>query len=297
MKKNLLTIVLKWGALMGITLAGCELVKMISRDINYDAGPVFSILLLIVLVLFLYGAIKEYRDVVHEGFIKFSKAYGMGSLVVLVTCVVCFGYMLIHYSCIDKNGLERMNKLNEEAFFAKTEKDTVSQEVVASYLAQSDSIVRMTYDSMVRDSLLTAPCDTFVKCQLERMLPVYKNRVTLRTQVDTIHFTYAKFQEFAQLCFMDVYQNLLSTKELQDNPACGQQLSAVVNNAHNSMAQINLINQAYEKNKDSIPHYTSVFPVSLSYAFSILLYGLFVTLFVALYLAKKKQNEEMPKMQ
>jgi len=56
------------------------------------------------------------------------------------------------------------------------------------------------------------------------------------------------------------------------------------------MEQINLLDEAYEMQKNKIPHYTSILPVSLSYAFSVLLYGLFLAIFVALYLTKKKEE-------
>ena len=126
MKKNLLLVALKWGALLGAALAVCELVKMAARDINYDAGAVFSILLLIVIIVFLYAGIKEYRDEVLDGFIRFPKGFGAGAAIIAVSFVVVFAYMMVHYQYIDKNGLERLNTQNVETFYARLEKDTVS---------------------------------------------------------------------------------------------------------------------------------------------------------------------------
>lgn len=295
MKKNLFTIALKWGALLGVTLAGCELVKMLARDINYDAGAIFSILLLIVLILFLYGASKEFRDDLQEGYIRFPKAFGVGAVTTVVAVILVFAYMLLHYSAIDKDGLQRLNETNVEHFYQRAAKENVSGEVVAAYLCQTDSIVRNTYLALVRDNAVEAPCADFTQTQMEVILKAYNERVQMSSNVDTVHFTYKNFPEFAQLTFLDVYQNLLSNTNANDS--CYKALSVLVNNAHTNMAKVNILDQAYQLNKSKVPHYTSILPVSLSYAFSVLLYGLFVNIFVALYVAKRREidNDTLPK--
>lgn len=298
MKKNLLTIALKWGFLLGLTLAGCEIVKMLSRDINYSAGPVFSILLLIVLVLFQYAAVKEYRDDIQEGFIRFPKAFGSAALVVLVASFLMIAYMMAHYTYLDKKGLERLNQQNVDKFYAKLEKENVPADEIVDYLDYSDSLTRSTFGSMLNEGIISDSCKLCVETRLNALLKAYKDRVLLRSQVDTVHYTYTKFQEYAQLCFMDVYQNQLSSADFDAASDCNRPMSMLVNNAHYAMQQFNLVQQAFEKNKSKIPHYTSVFPVALSYAFSVLLYGLFVAIFVALYLTKKSDDDKkLPKIE
>lgn len=295
MKKNLFTIALKWGVLLGVTLAGCELVKMLARDINYDAGAIFSILLLIVLILFLYGAAKEFRDDLQEGYIRFPKAFGVGAVTTVVAVVLVFAYMLLHYSAIDKDGLQRLNETNVEHFYQRTAEENVTEEVVEAYLLQTDSIVRNTYATLVQNNAVETPCADFTQTQMEVILKAYNERVRMSFNVDTMHFTYKNFPEFAQLTFLDVYQNLLSNTNASDS--CFKSLSVLVNNAHTNMAQVNILDQAYQLNKSKVPHYTSILPVSLSYAFSVLLYGLFVNIFVALYVAKRREidNDTLPK--
>lgn len=295
MKKNLFTIALKWGALLGVTLAGCEVVKMMARNINYDAGAIFSILLLIVLILFLYGAAKEYRDDMQEGYIRFPKAFGVGAVTTVVTFVIMFVYMLIHYQVIDKNGLEQINAKNVERFYQRTGEEVISDEMVAFYLSKSDSIVRKNYKALVENGTIQTSCADFTRENMEVILKAYHERVTLKSKVDTIHFTYKNFPEFAQLTYMDVYQKLLSNANQGDS--CFKDLSVLVNNSHNEMTQVNVVDYAYQQHKDKVPYYTSILPVSLSYAFSVLLYGLFVNIFVALYVAKRREidNDTLPK--
>lgn len=295
MKKNLFTIALKWGALLGVTLAGCEVVKMMARNINYDAGAIFSILLLIVLILFLYGAAKEFRDDLQEGYIRFPKAFGVGAVTIVVTFILMFAYMLIHYQFIDKNGIEQINAKNVERYYQRAEEEVISDEMVAFYLSQTDSIVRKNYQALVENGTIQSSCTDFTRENMETILKAYHERVTLKSKVDTIHFTYKNFPEFAQLTYLDVYQKLLSNADQGDS--CFKDLSVLVNNSHNEMTQVNIVDYAYQQHKDKVPHYTSILPVSLSYAFSVLLYGLFVNIFVALYVAKRREidNDTLPK--
>ena len=291
MKKNLWLVALKWGAFLGAALAVCELVKMAARDINYDAGAVFSILLLIVIIVFLYAGIKEYRDEELDGYIRFPKAFGAGAAVIVVSFVVVFAYMMVHYLYIDKNGLERLNTQNVETFYARLEKDTVSQADARKYLDKTDSVMRSTYTDMLQNDMLEEGCADFTREQMERMLTAYNDRVMLRPKIDTSFNTYAQFSAYAQRVFLDVYQNLLSDAHAGDS--CYQSLSMLVNNSRNGMDQVDIMKEAYQQRKDSIPHYTSIFPVAMSYAVSVLLYGLFLAIFVALYLTKKKENDQV----
>lgn len=288
MKKSLITVALKWGALMGVALAVCELVKMAAQDINYDAGAVFSILLLIVIILFLYASIKEFRDEVTDGYIRFPKAFGVGAVTIVVSFVVVFAYMLIHYQYIDKNGLEQLNQKNVELFYAKLEKDTVSQEMAKLYLHKTDSMMTSTYTDMIQQDMIDTVCASWTRERMDKMLQAYNDRVLLGFSNDSLGSTYAGFSGFAQHQFLDVYQNLLSLDNTNDN--CYQSLSMLVNNSRSNMEQINLLDEAYEMQKNKIPHYTSILPVAMSYAFSVLLYGLFLAIFVALYLTKKKEE-------
>jgi hypothetical protein len=290
MKKSLITVALKWGALLGVALAVCELVKMAARDINYDAGAVFSILLLIVIILFLYASIKEFRDDVTDGFIRFPKAFGVGALTTVVAFVVVFAYMLIHYKYIDKNGLEQLNQKNVELFYAKLEKDTVSQEMAKLYLHKTDSMMISTYTAMVEQDMIDTACADWTRERMDKMLQAYNDRVLLGFRKDSIGSTYGGFAGYAQHQFLDVYQNLLAIDNTNDN--CYQSFSMLVNNSRSNMEQINLLDEAYEMQKNKIPHYTSILPVAMSYAFSVLLYGLFLAIFVALYLTKKKEETQ-----
>ena len=290
MKKSFLLVVLKWGAFLGAALAVCELVKMLARNIQYEAGNIFSILLLIVIIVFLYAGIKEYRDDLYEGYIRFPKAFGAGAAVALVSFVVVFAYLLIHYQYIEKNGLERMNQRNVELFYSQLEKKSVTQDDAQRYLDKTDSVMRSKYTLMSQNNMFEEGCENFILEKTEMMLTAYNERVMLRPQIDTGYNTYGQFSAYAQSVFHDVYVNLVSNVSPGDS--CYQSLSTLVNNACNDMAQVDIRDIAYQNRKKEVAHYTSILPVALNYAVWVLLYGIFLSIFVALYLTKKK--EEIP---
>ncbi|MEG2070754.1 MAG: DUF4199 domain-containing protein, partial [Bacteroidales bacterium] len=73
MKKKLLLIVLKWGTLLGVALSVLEMVKMYARNIDYGASPVFDLISILLFIFFIYLGVKEFRNEVLGGYIRFPK--------------------------------------------------------------------------------------------------------------------------------------------------------------------------------------------------------------------------------
>jgi len=102
------------GVLLGIAISALELVKMFAVQMEYQPfNNIASILLIILIVCALYWGIKEIRDKCYEGSIKFAKAFLDGSVISFVAFLVVFLYLIIHYSYIDVEGLQRINEKNE----------------------------------------------------------------------------------------------------------------------------------------------------------------------------------------
>lgn len=272
---------------MAVTLAACEVVKMVARQIEYEASAFFNILLLIVLIIFIFAAIKEYRDDMREGFIRFPKAFAAGAATIGIAFFLFFAYMLVHYQFIDKDGLDRINQNNKEIFYAKIEKDTISQSFLNQYVDGTLLLVGETKGELLAQSE-SGFCEDYIDSSLALITRAYRDRLLLSSTIDTNHYTYKTFPEHAQHTFFDVYQNFLSQGENQD---CGLLLSQIMNNSYNKILNINILNQVYEERKSEIPSYTSIVPIALSSAFSVLLFGLFLNLFVSLYLMKKRPEE------
>jgi len=116
MLKNKIQIILKWGVYFGIALCLFDIGKLLTRDIQYPFAPIFSILLLAIIITMLLLGTKQYRENVCGGTILYFKAYGVGTLITLIAVVFYFIFLIFYYQYIDKEGIERINKKNEENF-------------------------------------------------------------------------------------------------------------------------------------------------------------------------------------
>ncbi|MCL1850780.1 MAG: DUF4199 domain-containing protein [Bacteroidetes bacterium] len=101
------------GTLLGLSISVLELAKFYAVRLAYQPFlKIASILLIILIVYALYWGLKEIRDRFYEGTIKFSKAFLYGAGISFVAFIIVFLYLILHYSYIDIDGLQRINEKN-----------------------------------------------------------------------------------------------------------------------------------------------------------------------------------------
>ena len=69
-------------------------------------------------------AIREIRDKVQDGVIRFAPAFGYGIIVVLAAYIIMVGYLLVHYNYIETDGVDKNNQRNINIGYQKLQKDT-----------------------------------------------------------------------------------------------------------------------------------------------------------------------------
>ena len=101
------------GTLLGLAVAALEFVKKYAIEMDYKPfSQISSILLIIFIVYVLYRGIKEIRDRIYDGGIKFSKAFLFGAEISFVAFLIVFLYLILHYNYIDVEALQRFNERN-----------------------------------------------------------------------------------------------------------------------------------------------------------------------------------------
>jgi hypothetical protein len=101
------------GTLLGLTISALEFAKMYALQLDYAAFIQIAAILLIILITYaLYRGIKEICDRFYDGSIKFSKAFLYGAAISFIAFFVVFLYLILHYSYIDIDGLQRFNENN-----------------------------------------------------------------------------------------------------------------------------------------------------------------------------------------
>ena len=109
-----LRILLITGFLLGLAISALEFVKMYAIQLEYASFlKIASILLILLIICALYWGIKEIRDRCYQENIKFSKAFFFGSCIAFIAFLVVFLYLILHYSYIDVDGLQRINETNK----------------------------------------------------------------------------------------------------------------------------------------------------------------------------------------
>jgi hypothetical protein len=101
------------GSLLGLAISALEFVKFYALQMEYQPfNNIASILLIILIVYAIYWGVKEIRDRFYEGNIKFSKAFLFGTGISFIAFIVVFLYLILHYTYIDVEGLQRISENN-----------------------------------------------------------------------------------------------------------------------------------------------------------------------------------------
>jgi ABC-type Fe3+ transport system permease subunit len=110
-----LRIILITGFLLGIAISALEFVKMFAEQLDYDHFlKIAALFFLILIIAALYWGLKEIKERCYEEnqILKFSKAFFYGCCISLVAFIAIFIYLIIHYSYIDVEGLQRISEKN-----------------------------------------------------------------------------------------------------------------------------------------------------------------------------------------
>ena len=97
---------LKWGLILGVMLAGLEILKMFARKVDYSASQMLDLAMIIGFILVLHFGVKEFKETYAER-LSFAKAFRSCILISLIGAILLFGYDMLHYSVIEKDGLQQ----------------------------------------------------------------------------------------------------------------------------------------------------------------------------------------------
>ena len=101
--KNFWKVHLKWGIILGVMLAGIEILKMFSRKVDYQAAQLLDLAMIVGFILVLHLGVKEFKEVYPER-LSFAKAFLSCIVISVIGVVLLFGYDMLHYSVIEKDG-------------------------------------------------------------------------------------------------------------------------------------------------------------------------------------------------
>lgn len=289
MRESKFIITIKWGALLG---AGLSLIKLATYyagtlDAEYPFGAISDLLMVAAFVFAIYMAIKEIRDDRQDGIIRFAPAFGYGVLVVFIAYAVMVGYLLVHYSHIEKDGVEKNNRRNIELAYNRLQMEMVTDDEVRQYYDDVKTLIEKERKDVSADSVCGAKLDSAI----EIMLTAYNRQLVEKPhaaddpsyRLDSFSF---KANELLYRCAEAVLTNAN-----EESRECLALLPEVLDNSGRNIQGLNPLVARFEKVKPSIPQSDSPVMAAFAYSLSILLYGLLLNIFVSLFLYRNEKRK------
>ena len=289
MNSSKFIITIKWGALLG---AGLSLVKLATYyagtlDADYPFGPISDLLMVAAFVFAIYMAIKEVRDKVQDGVIRFAPAFGYGVLVVCIAYALMVGYLLCHYKFIETDGVEKNNRRNMELAYQRLQKEQATDAEVSQYYETVATVIRDGREDIGTDTVCCARLDSAVQI----LLTAYKRQLVEKSHAaDDPAYRLDSFQVKADELLYRCAGAVL-TNANDGNRECLADLPAILDAGSRDRMAADPIIARFETVKPSVPQSDSPVMAAFAYSLSILLYGLLLNIFVALFLYRNEKRK------
>ena len=287
--KRRLKITAKWGVLAGVGLMALEVIKMAARHLDYPFGPIGDILLILIFIVALVLAGKEYRDKELDGLIPFAKAFGAGCETVVIAFLLYFGYLFLHYNVIEKGGIDRINATYQANYFERLKKDTLSEDALNTFVTDAYFIIQNQKEETLKAQSQDTACNTVLNNKLDSLHLFFCLRLKQQYGRDSLHYFYGTFDEYAQKTMMNITEQILNVAS-EEAQSCLDNFSLIALNSANALTSLSPLQAKFDKMQPEIPHYDNLFAVVLQSSFMVLLYGLFFNIFTSLYIFKKEKT-------
>ena len=297
---------LKWGVILGIMLAGLELLKMFARKVDYSASQLLDLAMIIGFILVLHFGVREFKETYTER-LSFAKAFRSCILLSLIGAIVLFGYDMLHYSVIEKDGLQQKYTVALEKYKQNLAKDTLTNTELKAYTDAAGALMNETKESMLGASTFAAEAglspdqDTSIQQQMRNEInsgililqQFYLNKLRSKPEADKESYQLGNFTPYAKRVLMET---LVSYTEQNDGKSSTPYVQEIVQHTNDTLASIDPLEKRYEENKSRVPHYDQNGKYAAVSAMMYLLYGMFFGLFVAMfnYTSKKPIEEFAP---
>ncbi|MBO4645149.1 MAG: DUF4199 domain-containing protein [Bacteroidales bacterium] len=290
-KKKFVTI-LKWGALLGAGLSLIKLLSFCGEKVSYNFGPVSDLLMVVLCVLLIYMGIREIRDRYQDGVIRFTRAFAIGTGIVAVAYLVVSLYMMLHFNVIQPDGVDQINTKNIEKKKSSILADTLTDAELTQYIqdirkSTADRIIQVCETDSAQNANLAGA---------NKIINLFETRIQgLKKEKKT------DFPSVFQLDTFDVWSvkmlRFCSIEFIPDSTVDSMAIAAVryvADSAYPEPAADKRLHEAMPQ----IPQFTSKNGAAFITSFPVLLYGILLNIFVALYLYRKEKRvcpaEETP---
>ena len=285
---NFWKIHLKWGIIAGIMLAGIEILKMFARKVDYQSAQLLDLAMIVGFILVLHYGVKEFKEVYPER-LSFAKAYFSCIVISLVGAAILFGYDLLHYSFIEKDGLEKKYVIALDKYKQNLAKDTLKNAELMTYTEAAAQLMQAQKDSLLTRESLDDTLRNEISSGTLILQNFYTDKLRSKPEADKESYQLGNFTPYAKRVLMET---LTSYIEQNDGKASTPFIQSLVQKTNEELPNIDPLEKRYEENKSHVPRYDKNGQYAAVSAMMYLLYGMFFGLFVAMFHYKSKNPIE-----
>lgn len=303
--KNFWKVHLKWGVILGVMLAGIEILKMFSRKVDYQAAQLLDLAMIVGFILVLHLGVKEFKEVYPER-LSFAKAFLSCIVTSVIGVVLLFGYDMLHYSVIEKDGLQQKYTTALAKYKQNLAKDTLTNAELMAYTDAATAMLNEQKEQFCNDSSVvfkTEGCMTDESQQSQIRDEVssgillfqqyYTGKLCSKPEADKEQYKLGNFTPYAKRVLMET---LTSYIEQNEGKASTPFVQEIVQKTNEELPSIDPLDKRFEETKSHVPRYDKNGQYAAVSAMMYLLYGMFFGLFVAMfnYTSKKPIEEFVP---
>ena len=290
--KNFWKIHLKWGIIAGVMLAVIEILKMMARKVDYQSAQLLDLAMIVGFILVLHLGVKEFKEVYPER-LSFAKAFFSCIVISVVGAAVLFGYDMLHYSVIEKDGLQRKYAVALDKYKQNLGKDTLTATELVAYTDAAAQMLQTQKDDLLTRESLNDTLRHEIASGTLILQNFYIDKLRSKPEADKESYQLGNFTPYAKKVLMET---LVSYSEQHDGKASTPYVQSIVQKTNDTLVTIDPLDKRFEETKNRVPRYDRNGQYAAVSAMMYLLYGMFFGLFVAMfhYTSKKPIEEYVP---
>ena len=293
----------KWGVIAGALLAGIEILKMLARQVDYQSAQLLDLAMIIGFILVLHFGVKEFKEV-YPARLTFAKAFLSCIVISFIGAVLLFGYDMLHYSVIEKDGLQKKYTVALEKYRQNLAKDTLTATELNTYTDAAAAILNERKEELLNGATIAKdsdlPADSLrqelrdeINSGTLLVQQYYVGKLCSKPESDKEQYTLGHFTPYAKRVLIETLVSYIDqNKEKPSTPY----VQGIVQETNVELDSIDPLDKRFEETKSRVPRYDRNGQYAAVSAMMYLLYGMFFGLFVAMfhYTSKKPTEEFVP---
>ena len=293
----------KWGVIAGALLAGIEILKMLARQVDYQSAQLLDLAMIIGFILVLHFGVKEFKEV-YPARLTFAKAFLSCIVISFIGAVLLFGYDMLHYSVVEKDGLQKKYTVALEKYRQNLAKDTLTATELNTYTDAAAAILNERKEALLNGATIAKDSDLPTDSLRQELRDeinsgtllvqqYYVGKLCSKPESDKEQYTLGHFTPYAKRVLIETLVSYIDqNKEKPSTPY----VQGIVQETNVQLDSIDPLDKRFEETKSRVPRYDRNGQYAAVSAMLYLLYGMFFGLFVAMfhYTSKKPIEEFVP---